>query len=163
MNPLRSILLAVLLAVIPSAVYAQVSSYSLGLQNDQTQNRVTLVSIMTEGRVVTDSQVFPTAEDLYMAFGMDPAATLTGYGDPPMTPPPPPPGSVAGNVTRVNFQITSPGWMRDTSYWRTVTYSDNGTSSATPWVIHTDLLTNTNTGGGTCIGVNHDDCPESIK
>jgi hypothetical protein len=153
--------LTALLAMIPPAAIGQPAASAHLSRAERLQTAFTTVASMADGSVVTMRYAFQNANQMFDELGIEPPATTQSAGDPPGTPPPPGPSSVPGDVTQVTYQITSPGWLRTTTYSRPVNYSSNGTYTTGSWSLQDNHLSNT--GGGTCHGMNTDDCPESVN
>lgn len=156
----KNLWLAALLVMIPLAAIGQAPTTVHQSRAERFETAFTTVASMADGSVVTMRYAFQNANQMFDELGIEAPATTQSAGDPPETPPPPGPSSVPGYVTQVTYQTTSPGWLRTTTYSRPVNYS-NGTYTTGNWSLQSNSLTNT--GGGTCSGMNVDDCPESTR
>lgn len=150
-----------LLAILPFSAIGQPSTAARLPHADRIETTFTTVSAMENGTVVTMTSVFANAAHMFSELGIAAPAVTQAFGDPPETPPPPAPSSVPNGITQVTYQMTSPGWVRSTTYSRPVNYNSNGTYTTGTWRLENDSLRST--GGGSCHGLNVEDCPESVN
>ena len=125
------------------------------------KNEVRTVWSEPEGMAATAVATFDSAEQLVAAFGItlgsSPEVSPTALG----TPSPPSATLIAGKINQITFQIVTPGWLRVTTYRRTVVHKTGDIYTSTAWSLQSDGLSNTTAGGGTCIGPHPGDCPEA--
>jgi hypothetical protein len=163
MTSTKHLLLSALLLMIPPAAIGQAPNATQLSRAERFETAFTTVAAMPDGSVVTMRRVFRDAVQLFAELGIEAPATTQSGGNPPETPPPPAPSSVPGEVGRVTYQITSPGWLRTTTCSRPVNYSSDGTYTTGDWGLVSDSVSSTGSGGGSCHGTNTENCPESVN
>ncbi|MFZ1620745.1 hypothetical protein [Dokdonella sp.] len=141
-------LVLISLAVIPFTTNAQTPSSSTSKHDTKAISGAIVMrgEIERDGKTVEFTETTPITDlvEFYAERGIayvestsSGNTTQGGFGDPPPTIPPPGPGTVPSYVTYVSMRALGGGYIRRTSYNRTIIQTPGGMTNS-PWVIITD-------------------------
>lgn len=161
----RLIFLLIFLTAIPLTTNAQTLSSSTSKPDTKAISGVIVMQgkFERDGKTVEFTETTPITDlvEFYAQRGIayvestsSGNTTQGGFGDPPPTIPPPGPGTVPTYVTYVAMRALGGGYIRQTSYNRTIIQTPGGMTN-TPWVINRDSISPA--GPGCNIG-NLDQC-----